>query len=74
MGGPRKTPETLVAVGKAIRAYDVKINQSPSRELWHPSDEDQLSAIEILLACALSRELRAALRERAEELARRAPL
>jgi len=44
----------------------------PQRQLWHPDRNEQMAAIEVLLASPISRELRSALREREQELARRA--
>lgn len=39
------------------------------RELWRPDRNEQLAAIEILLACSIPAELRFLLREREQELA-----
>ena len=45
--------------------------ESPCRELWRPTRDDQMAAIEILLASSIPTELRTALREREFELATR---
>ena len=42
------------------------------RELWHPDRDEQMAAVEILLASPIPYELRLLLRERETELARRA--
>lgn len=41
------------------------------RELWHPDRDEQMAAVEILLASPIPYELRLLLRERETELARR---
>lgn len=41
------------------------------RELWRPTRDEQMAAIEILLASSISQDLRRALREREYELATR---
>jgi hypothetical protein len=38
--------------------------QREARELWRPTRDDQMAAIEILLASSIPTELRTALRER----------
>jgi hypothetical protein len=38
--------------------------QRDARELWRPTRDDQMAAIEILLASSIPTELRTALRER----------
>ena len=45
--------------------------QREARELWRPTRDDQMAAIEILLASSIPTELRTALRERELELATR---
>lgn len=45
--------------------------EAPCRELWRPTRDDQMAAIEILLASSIPTELRTALREREFELATR---
>jgi hypothetical protein len=45
--------------------------QREARELWRPTRDDQMAAIEILLASSIPTELRTALREREFELATR---
>lgn len=43
----------------------------PDRELWRPSRDEQMAALEILLASSIPTELRTLLREREFELATR---
>lgn len=44
-----------------------------ARELWRPSRDEQMAAIEILLASSISQDLRRALREREISLSIRRP-
>ena len=60
-----RCPE-LAYVENAVAALE-----TPSREIWRPTRDDQMAAIEILLASSIPTELRTALREREFELATR---
>lgn len=51
----------------------VSPRQEDSRELWQPDRNEQMAAVEILLASPIPYELRLLLRERETELARRQP-
>jgi len=46
--------------------------EAPRREMWQPDRDEQLAAIEILLASTIPSDLRSMLRERELHLARRA--
>jgi hypothetical protein len=61
-------PETI-HIARAAAALDDRYARQ--RELWRPTREEQLAALEILLASSISSELRRALREREYELATR---
>ncbi len=56
---------------RAYIATAVAALEEPSQPTWRPDRDEQMAAIEILLASKISTELRRALHERAAELATR---
>jgi hypothetical protein len=59
-----KRPVTPWTVGKTYREADEE------RELWRPSRDEQMAAVEVLLASSIAYELRRELRAREIELSR----
>lgn len=57
-----------VYIENAVAAVE---SREPARPLWRPDRDEQMAAIEVLLASSISTELRRALREREQELATR---
>ncbi|MEQ1938594.1 hypothetical protein ABMA46_10090 [Mesorhizobium sp. CN5-321] len=56
----------MIPVDHADEIANVRMSQMQreARELWRPTRDDQMAAIEILLASSIPTELRTALRER----------